>query len=66
MLAWPMKNQGSQFNSKHAQNISIHTITPYFTSTFNDSFIQDNVETYMQEIINEGTKCMILIMPLNA
>ena len=56
---------GSQSNSKHAQNISIHTVTLYFTSSFNDSFIQDSVETHMQEIINEGTTRMILIMPLN-
>ena len=43
-------------NSKHAQNISIHTqsLYSYFTSSFNDSFIQDNVETHVQEIINEG------------
>ena len=60
-----MSNMGSQSNSKHAQNISIHTVILYFTSSFNDSFIQDSVETYMQEIINEGTTRMILIMPLN-
>ena len=50
----------------HMQNISIHTVTLYFTSSFNDSFIQDNVETHVQEIINEGTTRMILIIPLNA
>ena len=53
--AWLMRNQGSQSNSMHAQNISIHTVTLdlYFTSSFNDSFIQDSVETHVQEIINE-------------
>ena len=59
-----MRNQGSQSNWKHAaQNISIHTVTLYFTIVASMIHLY---KTHLQEIINEGTTRMILIMLLNA
>ena len=43
-------------NSKHVHRISVFTQSLYASlSSFNDSFILYNVETHVQEIINEGT-----------
>ena len=61
-IAWLMRNQGSQSNWKHAQNISIHTVTLYFTIVASMIHLY---KSHVQEIINEGTTCMILIMLLN-
>ena len=38
--------------------LSIHTVTPYFISSFTDSLMHDNVETHMHEIINKGATCI--------
>ena len=71
--AWLMRSQGSQPNSKHAQNISIHTVTLYFTSSFNDSFIytRQRGNSYARNtVINKGATCylymILIIMPFNA